>query len=165
MQMQTILFLCPGNYIRSILAEAIMNKLGAGRFHAISAGLHPHRSIHREARLLLKERGFATHGLHSKPIELFKGPNAPQLDYVISLCEAAHEQGCPNFPGQPQRARWALRDPCQGTLKAATRQSVESAFRDIHMLIGLFLQAPESVHRALHVLEGNMPDPTCAQAA
>ncbi len=157
MSVETILFLCPGNFVRSILAEAIMNKLGAGRFHAFSAGMHPHRCIHREVRHLLKERGFAVEGLASKPVELFIGPNAPHLDYVITLCEASQEKGCPSFAGQPQRARWSLRDPCQGTAKGATRQSIESAFRDIHMLIGLFLQAPDAVHRLLHLPDGHIP--------
>lgn len=161
-RIETVLFLCPGNFVRSILAEAIMNKLGAGRFHAFSAGLRPHRSIHREVRQLLKERGFSTEGLYSKPVELFQGPNAPHLDYVITLCEAANEQGCPGFAGQPQRARWALRDPCQGSLKTATRQTVESAFRDIHMLIGLFLQAPDSVHQLMHLIEAPLCEPHAA---
>jgi len=151
MPIKTILFLCPGNFVRSILAEAIMNKLGAERFQAYSAGAKPHRSIHRDVRNLLKERGYSTDGLHSKSIDLFLRPDAPLLDYAISLCDATKEASCPVFPGQSPRAHWALSDPCQGSLKTATRETVENAFRDISMLIGLFLQAPQRVHDLLHL--------------
>lgn len=141
MYTENVLFLCPGNFVRSILAEAIMNKLGVGRFRAYSAGLSPHRSIHREVRNILKVRGFSVEGLFSKPVELFLKSGAPRLDYVIELGDTRQEPSNIEFPGQPRQTRWAMPDPCQGTLKGATREAVDNAFRDIHMLIGLFLQA------------------------
>lgn len=106
-----VLFLCTGNSARSILAEAILGRLGAGRFRAHSAGSHPKGRVHPMALELLHERGYETAGLRSKNWEEFAGPGAPSLDFVFTVCDDAAGEACPVWPGRPVTTHWGVADP------------------------------------------------------
>lgn len=136
-----VLFLCTGNSARSILAEAILNKDGAGCFRAFSAGSHPKAQVHHAAIALLDDFGFPTHGYRSKSWDEFAGPNAPSLDFVFTVCDNAAGEVCPVWPGQPITAHWGIEDPAavegEGQL-----QAFANAFYALQRRIGLFLALP-----------------------
>jgi arsenate reductase len=136
-----VLFLCTGNSARSILAEAILNKDGAGRFRAFSAGSQPKGQVHPAALRLLDELGFPTDGYRSKNWDEFAAPGAPPLDFVFTVCDNAAGETCPIWPGQPMTAHWGIEDPA-----AIEGDRQPRAFRDAyHALqrrIGLFLSLP-----------------------
>jgi arsenate reductase (thioredoxin) len=106
-----VLFLCTGNSGRSILAEAILRKVGAGRFNAYSAGSRPKGVINPFALEELESLGCSTEGLRSKNWEEFSGANAPVMDFVFTLCDDAAHEPCPVWPGQPMTAHWGIEDP------------------------------------------------------
>lgn len=110
-----VLFLCTHNSARSILAEALLNHLGSGRFIGYSAGSTPraNRQPNPLALLTLQDAGISIDGLHSKSWDAFIGPDAPPLDLVITVCGNA-EQACPMFPGAPATAHWGYDDPSAG---------------------------------------------------
>jgi len=136
-----VLFLCTGNSARSILAEAILNKDGAGRFNAFSAGSFPKGAVHPEALRLLDVLGYPTADFRSKSWDEFTGPGAPPLDFVFTVCDNAAGETCPFWPGQPMTAHWGIEDPA-----AVEGERQPQAFRDAyHALqrrIGLFLSLP-----------------------
>lgn len=144
-----VLFLCTGNSARSIMAEAILDKVGAGKFHAYSAGSQPKGRVHPETLRLLQSLGYDASGFRSKSWSEFAEPGAPIMDFVFTVCDNAANEVCPVWPGQPVTAHWGIADP------AAVRGSeadVERAFREAFLLldrrISLFLALP------LRVLDG-----------
>jgi len=136
-----VLFLCTGNSARSILAESILNQLGAGRFRAYSAGSHPKGEVHSAALALLRELDQDTAEFRSKSWDEFAWPGSPELDLVFTVCDNAAGEVCPIWPGQPMTAHWGIEDPA-----AAEGQAQERAFREAYYAlqrrIGLFLALP-----------------------
>jgi len=142
-QPYNVLFLCTGNSARSILADALVNHLGAGRFRGFSAGSHPKGTVHPIALELLKELKLPTAGLRSKSWDEFATPGAPQLDYVFTVCDNAAGEVCPYWPGQPVTAHWGLPDPAAVEGSDAQKWA---AFRDtlraLEIRIRLFITLP-----------------------
>ena len=136
-----VLFLCTGNSARSILAEAILNKDGAGRFKAFSAGSSPKGDVHPAAASLLRELGFPTEGYRSKSWDEFALEGAPKLDFVFTVCDNAAGEVCPIWPGQPMTAHWGIEDPA-AVEGDGQRQAFRNAFYALQRRIGLFLALP-----------------------
>ena len=136
-----VLFLCTGNSARSILAEAILNREGRGRFRAFSAGSHPKGEVHPAALETLDEMGFVTDGCRSKSWEEFAQDGAPQLDFVFTVCDNAASEVCPVWPGQPMSAHWGIEDPAAVEGEAQPR-AFRAAFFALQRRIGLFLSLP-----------------------
>lgn len=134
-----VLFLCTGNSARSIMAEAILNKLGAGKFHAYSAGSQPKGLVHPEAVQLLQSLGYDASGFRAKALGEFATPGAPPLDFVFTVCDSAAGEACPVWPGQPMTAHWGI----------PTRQPRRLSSRDRPCLQGCLPDAP-SAHRRVH---------------
>lgn len=138
-----VLFLCTGNSARSIMAEAAMNRLGAGRFKAWSAGSMPTGVVHPRAIALLKRQNFLTDDLRSKSWEAFSGPEAPRLDFVFTVCDNAASEVCPIWPGQPMTAHWGVPDPAAARgSEAEIGLAFADAYRMLTNRIGLFVALP-----------------------
>jgi protein-tyrosine-phosphatase len=132
--MKKVLFLCTGNSARSILAEAILNKEGAGRFHAFSAVSHPKGAPHPATLKLLRERNYATDGYRSKSWNEFAAPGAPRLDAVITVCDNAAGEVCPIWPGKPAKAHWSIPDPA-AVEGPGQMTAFEKAYRELQARI------------------------------
>jgi protein-tyrosine-phosphatase len=150
-----VLFLCTGNSARSILAEAMMNHIAkdSDRFHAYSAGSRPAGQPNPFALDLLARQGIATAGLRSKSWDEFARPDAPQLDFIFTVCDNAAGEACPYWPGQPMTAHWGVPDPAavEGSDEQKRRAFLE-AFVTLKRRIELFSSLPmEKLDRlALH---------------
>ena len=138
---RNVLFLCTGNSARSILAEAILNKEGAGRLRAFSAGSHPKGEVHPQALKLLGELGFETEGYRSKSWDEFADPGAPLLDFVITVCDNAAGEVCPIWPGRPASAHWGIEDPAAAEGESQT-VAFRTAYDALQRRIASFLAIP-----------------------
>lgn len=138
-----VLFLCTGNTARSILAEGILRKAGAGKFRAFSAGSQPKGVVNPFALQTLAAHEHATDGFRSKSWEEFSGPDAPKMDFVITVCDSAAGEACPLWSGQPVTAHWGIEDPAavQGTDIEKTR-AFEQAYRYLSRRIEAFAALP-----------------------
>jgi arsenate reductase len=145
MPLYNVLFLCTGNSARSIMAEAILNHRANGRFTAYSAGSHPSGQPRSEALRQIESAGMPLHGLRSKSWDEFAAPDAPQLDFIFTVCDNAANETCPYWPGHPMTAHWGIPDPAAVT---GTPEEIARAFRDAFVVldrrIGLFLSLPLS---------------------
>jgi arsenate reductase len=138
-----VLFLCTGNSARSIMAGAILNKLGAGKFRAFSAGSQPKGWVHPETLRLLQSLGYDTSRFRSKSWSEFADPGAPLLDFVFTVCDDAAGETCPVWPGQPMTAHWGVPDPAaaQGS-PAEIALAFKDAYRMLNQRIGIFTSLP-----------------------
>ena len=138
-----VLFLCTGNSARSVIAEAILNKLGAGKFHAFSAGSQPKGQVNPNTLLLLDGLGYDTSGFRSKSWDEFAKPGAPALDFVFTVCDNAAGEACPFWPGQPMTAHWGVPDPAEATgSPAEIALAFKDAYRMLHQRIAVFTALP-----------------------
>ena len=138
-----VLFLCTGNSARSIIAECLLNRLGAGRFRALSAGSHPKSDVNPYALNLLQRQGFDTTQLRSKGWEEFSSPDAPPLDLVITVCDNAAAETCPVWPGRPTTAHWDLPDPAAVVGSEAEKNlAFADTLRMLRNRIGIFVSLP-----------------------
>src|SRR5438034_10206869 len=138
-----VLFLCTGNSARWIMAEAILNKLGAGKFRAYSAGSQPKGRVNPHTIQFLQSLGYDTSGFRSKSWSEFTKPGAPALDFVFTVCDNAAGEICPVWPGQPMTAHWGIEDPAavEGD-EEARRRAFRNAFYALQRRIRLFLALP-----------------------
>jgi protein-tyrosine-phosphatase len=138
-----VLFLCTGNSARSIIAEAVMNRLGPPRCRGFSAGSSPKGDVHPLARLLLERQNYPVTGLRSKSWDEFSGPDAPRLHFVFTLCDSAAAEACPIWIGQPMTAHWGLPDPAAVEGSAAERGlAFADTLRMLTQRIDIFLNLP-----------------------
>ena len=134
-----VLFLCTGNSARSIMAEALLNIWGRGRFQAFSAGSHPKGEVHPLALDLLRRNRIPSQNARSKSWDEFATPDAPPLDFVFTVCDTAAQEVCPVWPGQPITAHWGIQDPAavQGTDEAKAR-AFYTAFVELDARLKIF---------------------------
>ena len=138
-----ILFLCTGNSARSILAEAILNRVGQGRFEAFSAGSQPKGEVHPYALQLLKNLNHDTSFARSKSWEEFAVPGAPEMNFVFTVCDNAANESCPVWPGQPMTAHWGVPDPAAAVgTEAEKHLAFADAYRMLNNRISIFTSLP-----------------------
>ena len=138
-----VLFLCTGNSARSILAESILNREGAGKFKAFSAGSQPKGAVHPYAVDLLKKLNYPTDKLRSKNWDEFAVEGAPQLDFVFTVCDNATKEACPVWPGQPMTAHWGVPDPAGAVgTEAERRLAFADGYRMLNNRISFFVSLP-----------------------
>lgn len=151
-----VLFVCTGNFARSILAEGLLNHLGKGRFNAYSAGSHPKGEVNPFALRELRSLGIPTDGFRSKGWEEFAAAGAPELDLVFTVCDTAAGEVCPVWPGQPLTAHWGMPDPAAvaGSDKAKAKAFHDTAItlkRRIELMMALPLASLDrlAIHKEI----------------
>ncbi len=138
-----VLFLCTGNSARSIMAEAILNREGKGRFEAHSAGSNPKGAVNPHAAALLKSLGYDIGGFRSKSWDEFGGPGAPHFDFIFTVCDQAAGETCPIWPGHPMTAHWGIPDPAAAEGNdAQIALAFDEAYRMLTTRIGVFTALP-----------------------
>jgi len=138
-----VLFLCTGNSARSILAEAILSRLGQGKFCSFSAGSQPKGAVNPNTLQLLQGLGYDTSGFRSKSWSEFAKPGAPPLDFVFTVCDNAAGEACPVWPGQPMTAHWGVPDPDEAQGSAAEiALAFKDAYRMLRQRIEIFVALP-----------------------
>ena len=163
-QIFNVLFLCTGNSARSILAEAILNRVGAGRFKAFSAGSHPKGEVHPYALQLLKSLNHDTSFARSKDWSEFAVLGAPEMNFVFTVCDNGANESCPVWPGQPMTAHWGVPDPAEveGT-EAEKHLAFADTYRMMNNRISIFTSLPMNtldklaLQRRLDEIGRNMP--------
>jgi arsenate reductase len=167
--LRNVLFLCTGNSARSIMAEAILNRRGAGRFRAYSAGSHPKGTVHATTLALLAQLGYPIGALRSKAWDEFAQSGAPVMDYIITVCDQAAGEVCPVWPGHPLTAHWGLPDPAAVDGSDAVKMTAfRRAYAILDARIGHFLGVdlpslgPEDLKRALRDAGTIVPQATDA---
>ena len=161
-----VLFLCTGNSARSIMAEALLNSLGNGRFRTYSAGSHPGGAVNPFAIEKVRLLGYPLENLRSKSWDEFALPGAPQMDFIITVCDSAAGEVCPIWPGQPISAHWGFEDPAaaQGS-DEEKRRVFEKVFRQISTRIHVFISLPlavldkAAIHRELKDIGATAVEP------
>ena len=159
-----VLFLCTGNSARSIIAEAILNRVGAGKFKAFSAGSQPKGEVHPFALQLLKSLNHDTSSARSKSWEEFADPEAPEMDFVFTVCDNAAMEACPVWPGQPMTAHWGVPDPAavEGT-EAEKHLAFADTYRMLNNRISIFISLPMNtldklaLQKRLHEIGSELP--------
>jgi protein-tyrosine-phosphatase len=147
-QIHNVLFICTGNSARSIMAEALMNRLGLGKFRGYSAGSQPKGEIHPYASELLRKLNFDVGKFRSKSWEEFARTDAPHMHFVFTVCDSAAAESCPVWPGQPMTAYWGIPDPAAVTGNEAERRlAFADAYRMLNLRISIFVNLP------LHALD------------
>jgi protein-tyrosine-phosphatase len=138
-----VLFLCTGNSARSIIGEAIINRVGAGKFKGYSAGSMPKGQVHPLTLKLLNQLNYDTTALRSKAWDEFSGPGAPALDFVFTVCDNAANETCPIWPGQPMSAHWGVPDPAavEGT-DSEKALAFADTYRMLNSRISIFTSLP-----------------------
>jgi protein-tyrosine-phosphatase len=138
-----VLFLCTGNSARSIIAEAILNKLGTENFRGYSAGSQPKGQVNPNAIQLLQSLGYDTSFYRSKSWDEFARAGEPKFDFVFTVCDNAAAEACPVWPGQPMTAHWGIADPAEATgTPAEIALAFRQAYRLLHQRIGIFTSLP-----------------------
>jgi protein-tyrosine-phosphatase len=141
--MFNVLFLCTGNSARSIIAESILNRVGAGQFRAHSAGSQPKGRVNPHTIRLLRSLDYDTSTPRSKSWSEFAQPGAPALDFVFTVCDNAAGEACPVWPGQPMTAHWGVPDPAAATgSEAEIAMAFKDAYRMLHQRIAIFVSLP-----------------------
>jgi arsenate reductase len=139
-----VLFLCTGNSARSVLAETILNHAGKGRFKAYSAGSHPNGRVNPYALQYLQQHDLPTEGLRSKSWDEFASPDAPQFDFIITVCDNAAGEVCPIWPGKPTTGHWGIEDPAAVEGSDAEKLAAFShAFTLMNRRISLLVNLPD----------------------
>jgi arsenate reductase len=144
-----VLFLCTGNSARSVIAEAILNRVGVGKFKAYSAGSMPKGEVHPETLALLKRLNYDTSAFRPKSWDEFAQPGAPPLDFVFTVCDNAAGEVCPIWPGQPMTAHWGIPDPAAATGSPVDiARAFANAYGAMQNRIAIFANLPfESLDR------------------
>lgn len=137
-----VLVLCTGNSARSILAEALFNHLGGGRFKAYSAGSQPSGTVNPVALETLDRHGVPLPEARSKSWDEFAAPGAPHMDFIFTVCASAAGEACPIWPGHPSTAHWGIADPAHVEPLAARREAFATAYRQLARRIGAFVALP-----------------------
>lgn len=137
-----VLVLCTGNSARSILAEALFNHLGGGRFKAYSAGSQPSGTVNPVALETLDKHGVPLPEARSKSWDEFAAPDAPHMDFIFTVCASAAGEACPIWPGHPTTAHWGIADPAHVEPLAARREAFATAYRQLARRIGAFVALP-----------------------
>ncbi|MCA1407913.1 arsenate reductase ArsC [Ensifer sp. IC3342] len=138
-----VLFLCTANSARSILAEAILNRIGRGKFKAFSAGSQPKGTVHPFALQLLEGLNYDTSSARSKSWEEFAGPDAPEMDFVFTVCDDAANEACPVWPGQPMTAHWSVPDPARVEGSEAEQHfAFAETYRMLNNRLSIFVSLP-----------------------
>jgi len=142
-EIKNVLFLCTHNSARSVMAEALLNRLGAGKFRAFSAGSQPSGRINPSVRALLDRLGFDTSGFRSKDWSEFATPGAPAMDFVFTVCDQAAGETCPIWPGMPMTGHWGFPDPSSFEGSEAEKAAFTAdVFAMIERRIGIFASLP-----------------------
>ena len=138
-----VLFLCTGNSARSIIGEAILNKVGAGNFRAYSAGSQPKGQVNPNTIQLLQNLGYDISSYRSKSWDEFAKADEPKFDFVFTVCDSAAAEACPVWPGQPMTAHWGIADPADATgTPAEIALAFKEAYRLLNQRIGIFTALP-----------------------